>query len=180
MNTILRINRYLRYVEDVFLVIIVSMMAITLIATTFCRFFGISFRVGEEIAKVLLVSTTYIGSAAAVRKSKHIRMVAISEFAGFKFTRILTLITFTVSGIAFMILTYLCWEFLIFSKESGRTFMSLPLKMWLVWIPVVIGLLLTSLQCFMVVLLNIADWKNINEKNMIWIGSECRYFEGEN
>jgi len=172
-------NKYLSYVENVFLSIVVALMAIILVMTTASRLLGIPFASGEELAGIFLVSSTYIGSAAAVRKSKHIRMVAISEICSFRITRAVTMINLLVAAICFFALGGMCGEYLMFSKASGRVFKSLPFGMWLVWIPVVLGMFLTSIQYIITFMLNIVEWKKIQTKEMIWIGSERRFGDPE-
>ncbi len=177
-NKILILNSYCKKVEEFLLVATIGTMTFLLVSGVVMRFiFNESLAFSEELGSMMLIAAAYIGSPYAVRQSKHIRMVFLSELCSVRFTKILNYFTCLLAGIAFIAFGLMCGEYMLKVMASGRTFMTLHWPRWIVWIPVCLGLILTGVQYFIVLFLNIADRKNITSKADIWIGSECRMGE---
>lgn len=170
---LMKINAILGRLEGRVLAVIMALMVLILTYNTFGRFvLGKSLQFAEEAGTVLLVTVSYIGCITAVRKSKHIRMVYLSELIPLKETYILTLINLFIPAVTFFFFGYLCFQIMIINYHSGRSFMTFQMDRWTIWLPVVIGLVGTGIQYIIAFTYNIIDRKKINSKGDIWIGSE--------
>ena len=172
---LIKINCWLRKIEEWILGILMALMLILLVCNAFGRFvLHESLQFGEEAASLLLVMVSYLGCITAVRKSKHIRMVLLSDRFSFLPAYILTVINQAIPVGVFSYVGYLCTKIMITNYKSGRMFMTFQMGRWLIWVPVVVGLFGTAFQYFLTLTYNIIDFRHMKSKNDIWIGSEIR------
>lgn len=175
-ETLMAWNRILGKIEDWILVLVVGLMTALLVYNVFSRFvLGSSLQFAEEVGSFLLVTVSYIGCISAVRKSKHIRMVLLSDHLSFHKAYILTMVNLLIPAFAFLGFGFLCIQIMMVNYHSGRTFMTFQMDRWIIWIPVVVGLFGTALQYLLVFIYNAIDYKNMKGKEDIWVGSEVRY-----
>lgn len=169
-------NRILGKLEGWILTIVMALMTALLVYNVFSRFIlGSSLQFAEEAGSFFLVTVSYIGCITAVRKSKHIRMVLLSDHLSFRKAYILTMINLLIPTVAFFGFGLLCVQIMMVNYHSGRTFMTFQMDRWIIWIPVVVGLFGTSLQYLFVFIYNLIDYKHMKGKQDIWIGSEIQY-----
>lgn len=179
-NILQKVNAVFRKVEEYVLAAIMAVMAILLIYGVFARFvLNSSLQFQEEFGSLLLICSCYIGSIAAVRRSKHIRMVFLSDNLPYKATYALNLFNCLLAAAAFAFFGTLCAQYMLMNIANGRSFMTFQLPRWIVWIPVVVGLYGTALQYLLIVFYNIVDHRQMEGKEQIWIGSERRFGEPE-
>lgn len=163
-------------IENVVLAIIMALMTVLLVYNVFLRFaLNRSLQFAEEAGSLLLVSVCYLGSITAVRKSKHIRMVLLSDHLSFRKAYVLTLFNQLIPAIAFFYFGKLCFDIMVVNYASGRTFMTFQMDRWIIWIPVVVGLCGTGVQYLIAFLFNVIDRKSMNGKEDIWIGTELKF-----
>ena len=175
-DLLMKANHAVRHVEDWILAIIMLLMTVLLVYNVVLRLlFSNSLQFAEEAGSFLLVSVCYLGSISAVRKSKHIRMVLLSDHLSFRGAYVLTLVNQIVPAVAFFFFSYLCFQILMVNYNSGRTFMTFQMDRWIIWVPVVIGLFGTGLQYLTAFFYNLVDHKNMTGKQDIWIGSELKF-----
>lgn len=172
MEVLMKINKYIKKLEELILIILVGTMTVVLIANVLYRFIlQNSLNYAEELGAYLLVAVTYLGSGYAVRGSKHIRMTAIMEAMSEKMAKRWSIVIDSISSVAFFVIGYLVWLYMMRVMNMGSLTPALQIPRWITILPVVIGMFATGGQYLLLVAMNIIDKENY------WIGTERKFGE---
>ncbi len=168
METLTRLNSYMRPIERFLMAITVGGMTTLLIANVLFRAMGSSLSFAEELGGVLMVACTYLGCPYCVRKCKHVRMSAIIENMPPKVGKNYSIIIDFITASIFAFLAYQVGLYCLDVFTMGAATLVLKIPRWVCISPVVIGLALTSIQYYILTIMNIIDKENF------WIGTERR------
>lgn len=172
MHIILTINKYWKKVDKFLLSSMVGLMALILVANVLFRFvLQSSLSFAEEVGSMLMIFSTYLGAVYCVRGTKHIRMTMILEKLTVKNAKRYSIVVDAITGIAFTLIGYWTWKYMLTLVESGIITSALKLPRWIIILPISLGMLGTGIQYFLLSLMNVLD------KETYWIGTDRKFGE---
>jgi TRAP-type C4-dicarboxylate transport system permease small subunit len=145
-------------VEAVILAIGVLLMAINTVANVIGRFvFGESIMVSGEINRILIIMITFAGIGYAARHGRHIRMSAIYDAlpAGGRKALMIFISLFTALIMFFLLYYSIIYVLDLYSK--GRVLPSTGLPIWIIYIWVPLGFLITGIQYLLTAVKNLTS-----------------------
>ena len=166
MGILEKINNLIRKFEEFILAYGILFMGGLTIVNVFARnLFNHSLSFATEINEFLIVLVTFLGTSYAARNGRHIRMSAFHDIANKKIQKVLTyIVTFGTSAFMYL-MTYLSGKYVwkIFQQQKMSPVLRVP--MYLIWIFVPIGILMTAIHY------NLAFIKNVIEDD-VWVSFE--------
>ena len=133
----------------------IILMAINTIANVFGRYvFNQSIYFSEELNEFLIVIVTFMGLGYATRKGIHIRMSAIYDVLPPKIRKGLMVLIAATTAVMIAILAWYALKYVQKVASRGRITPALQLPLYLTYIWVVIGLVLTSFQYLLTAIRN--------------------------
>ena len=142
MNGIKRISKKLERLEEISLLILVTVTLFLVVINVFLRFgFGFILTWGEELSRYLFIAITYIGASAGVRAKGHIIVdLIITQFPG---TRKILLIVANFLATLFSLIIFLSSaKTAYFLRNIGQTSTGLSIPMWIPYMGVIFGSLM--------------------------------------
>ncbi len=134
----------------------IILMAINTIANVFGRYvFHQSIYFSEELNEFLIVIVTFMGLGYATRKGIHIRMSAIYDALPQKLRKTLMIIITATTAVMMAILAWYALEYVQKVAARGRITPALQVPLYLTYVWVVAGLVLTSLQYLLTAIRNL-------------------------
>lgn len=134
----------------------IVLMAVNTIGNIVARVgFNSSLFFSEELNQFLIVLVTFVGTSAAARQGRHIRMSALTDMLPIKGrTRMFAFIQ-TFTAIVLAMLAWYATTYILRIQSLGRVTPAMQIPMWitLVWLP--LGLSLASLQFLLAALVNL-------------------------
>lgn len=150
------LDRWLALIEAVILGIGVLLMAFNTVSNVVARFvFKNSIFFSEELNSILIVLITFAGISYAARYGRHIRMSAIYDTFSPRMRKILMIVITLFTGLMLLMLSWYALQYLLSVQKSGRLLSALQFPVWITFIYVPIGLLLTSIQYLLTAVKNI-------------------------
>ena len=145
----------------------VILMAVNTIANVVGRFaFDHSLAFAEELNSIFILLVTFAGIGYAARRGRHIRMSAIYDACPHGVRRVLMI---AISGITAALMLFLAWFSLVYLaslQSQGRVYPALGIPVYVSYLWVPIGLLVTGIQYALTL------WKNLREKDgEIWLAT---------
>lgn len=136
--------------EAVILALGVLLMALNTMANVVGRFvFGESIFFSGEINRILIIMITFAGIGYAARHGRHIRMSAIYDALPVGGRRVLMIsIAFFTSLVMFFLLYYSVF-YILDLYDKGRILPALGFPIYIIYIWVPIGFLITGIQYFL-------------------------------
>lgn len=167
MESILKFNRLFKKVEEVILSTCILVMAVILVANVVGRTcFQYSLTFAEEICALLTIAVTFAGTSYCARMSCHICMTAVFDLLPHFGKKIFMFIVSVVTAAAMLFLSYLAIKYIMDLYLSGRFTPALHIPLWLPYVIIPVGLVLTAAQYLITLGLNFRD------KDTIHIGVE--------
>ena len=154
----------------------VILMAANSIANVIGRFvFGQSIYFSEELNQFLIVLVTFVGIGYAARKGRHIRMSAIYDQLGERGRKALMIFIAAVTALIMFALAWFAYEYIARLARLGKVTPSLQVPLYLTYLWVPIGFLITGIQYLLTVVQNLRSAD-------VWISYEQidAYEEAEN
>lgn len=141
------LDGWLALIEAIILGIGVLLLAFNTVANVIARFvFKNSIFFSEELNAILIVLITFAGISYAARYGRHIRMSAIYDTFSPKMRKILMIGITLFTGLMLLMLSWYALQYLLSVQKSGRLLPALQFPVWITFIYVPVGLLLTSIQ----------------------------------
>lgn len=154
-------NKILLKFEEIILSCSVIAMALLLIVGVIFRAaFNNSLTFTEEVATALLILVSFFGLGYCARKGRHITMSIVFDMVGNKSKRIFMIVISLVSAFATTYIGYLAIQYALSVKELQRVTPALQIPMYLIYLVVPIGFILSAIEYMRTFLLNIKDTKN--------------------
>jgi TRAP-type C4-dicarboxylate transport system permease small subunit len=131
-------------------------MAINTIAAVVSRFiFNDAIIFTDELNMIFIVIVTFAGLSYAARQGRHIRMSAIYDLLNSNLRKIFMIIISAITGIFMFFLSYYAILYIISIYNSGRILPALGIDVYIIYLWVPIGFIITGLQYFTTILKNI-------------------------
>ena len=119
-------------------------------------FFNQSIFFSEELNQFLIVATTFIGFAYAVRKGRNIRMTAVYDSLSHETKKIIsTLISISTSLLMFY-LAYLAYFYVLELQEINRLSPALQFPVYIIYTTIPLGLTMAGIQYLIGFLMNVS------------------------
>ncbi|RXJ81910.1 TRAP transporter small permease [Arcobacter sp. F2176] len=133
-------------------------MAINTIAAVVSRFiFNDAIIFTDELNMIFIVIVTFAGLSYAARQGRHIRMSAIYDLLNSNLRKIFMIIISTITGLFMFFLSYYAILYIVSIYNSGRILPALGIDVYIIYLWVPIGFIITGLQYFSTVLKNIRN-----------------------
>jgi TRAP-type C4-dicarboxylate transport system permease small subunit len=134
----------------------VILMAVNSIANVIGRFvFAQSIYFTEELNQFLIVLVTFVGISYAARKGRHIRMSALYDQLSERSRKILMIFVAAVTAAVLFVLAYYSFEYVMRLARLGKVTPSLQVPLYLTYIWVPLGLIMTGIQYVLTVVKNL-------------------------
>jgi len=150
------IDRGLTLLERQLLAWAIILMAVNTAGNVVMRVaFNSSFFFTEELNQFLIVLVTFVGTSAAARQGRHIRMSALTDHIPPRQRRLAFAAIQTVTAIVLLVLGWYATQYILRIQGLGRVTPAMQVPTWitLVWLP--LGLGLTALQFGLAALTNL-------------------------
>jgi len=167
LNGILKqVNVFISKIEVVFLIFGTISLAVILITNVIARKAGGSIYYIDELASLLLIWITFVGTSYATRKGRHVRMSAVYDLLPQKPKKILTYISATIGMIAMLYAGYLSYRYLYKIYTLGQITPNLQIPYWIGISIVPIGFFMSSIHYMRTIT------KNMVKKDEVWLSPE--------
>lgn len=157
MNGILKINGYMRKVEEFIISTSILIMAIILVANVICRIFNNALTFAEEVCALLAIICTFVGTSYCARLGCHITMTAAVDTLPLIGKKICMYIVCIGTAAAMLFLAYWAGVYVLSLYTSGRFSPSLHIPLWIPYLLIPFGLIMTAIQYLIIFGLNIRD-----------------------
>ncbi|WP_420403457.1 TRAP transporter small permease [Nisaea sp.] len=139
----------------------VLLMAANTVANVVGRFvFQYSLFFTEELNRIIIVLITFAGLGYAARHGRHIRMSAIFDSLPAPSRKILMIAIAAVTALMMFALAYFSVRYIGKVASSGRVLPALQIPVWLIYVWVPVGFLVTGTQYLLTAV------KNFTEKDV--------------
>lgn len=158
MRVVGGLDRLIARVESLILAYGVLLMFLNTFGNVIGRYvFGRSLYFTEELNQFLIVLVTFVGLGYATRHGRHIRMSALYDTLGDRLRKGLMIVICAVTAAVMLWLAWVSFGYVQSVANSGRVTSALrvPLYLTYVWVPV--GFLITGIQYMLTVLRNLRD-----------------------
>lgn len=153
-----RIDGAIAKLEEVIMALGVIAMAINTITNVISRFvFNHSIAYAEELNSIFILLVTFAGIGYAARHGRHIRMSAISDAMPERTRKILMIIITGVTAILMLALAWYAVQYILNLQSKGRVYPALGIPVYISYLWVPVGLLVTGIQYALTMLKNIRE-----------------------
>ena len=156
MRSARQIDRTLAVLEKALLAGAIILMAVNTIANVVARLgFSSSLFFSEELNQFLIVLVTFVGTSAAARQGRHIRMSALTDMLPVKYRRMMFALIQVTTAIVLAALAWYAAVYILRVQGLGRVTPAMQFPMWitLIWLP--LGLGIASLQFVLAAIANL-------------------------
>lgn len=144
--------------EAVILAMGVLLMALNTVTNVVARFvFGNSIMFSGEINRILIVMITFAGIGYAARHGRHIRMSAIYDALPVGGRKVLMIFIALFTSLVMFFLLYYSILYIIDLQSKGRVLPSLGLPIWIIYLWVPMGFLITGIQYLLTAVKNVTS-----------------------
>jgi TRAP-type C4-dicarboxylate transport system permease small subunit len=156
MRVLAAIDNGIARFEAFVLAVGILLMAANSMGNVLGRFvFGQSLYFSEELNQFLIVLVTFVGLGYAARKGRHIRMSAIYDQLGDRGRKIMMIIIAGVTACVMLSLAWFSYEYVARVALLGKVTPSLQLPLYLTYLWVPLGFLITGIQYVLTVVQNL-------------------------
>lgn len=157
MNGIIKLNGYVKKVEEFIISASILLMAVILVANVICRMFGSALTFAEEVCALLAIICTFVGTSYCARLGCHITMTAAVDMLPHVGKKVCMYIVCIGTAAAMLFLTYWAAIYVQSLFTSGRFSPSLHIPLWIPYLLIPYGLVTTAFQYLLILGLNIKD-----------------------
>lgn len=148
-------DRLIAKFEAIVLAYGVILMAVNSIANVIGRFvIGQSIYFSPELNQFLIVLVTFVGLGYATRQGRHIRMSAFYDQLPDRGRKILMIVIAALTGIIMLALAYYSYNYVSRIARLGKVTPALQVPLYLTYVWVPIGFVITGIQYFLTVVRN--------------------------
>lgn len=134
----------------------VMLMAVNSIANVIGRFvFAQSIYFTEELNQFLIVLVTFVGISYAARKGRHIRMSALYDQLSDRGRKIMMIVIAAGTAAVMFVLAYFSFQYVVRVATLGKVTPSLQVPLYLTYIWVPLGFVITGVQYLLTVVKNL-------------------------
>ncbi|MFW6028526.1 MAG: TRAP transporter small permease [bacterium] len=158
MRTLNVVDRIIAKFETIVLAYGILLMAANSIANVIGRtFLGSSIYFSEELNQFLIVLVTFVGLGYASRQGRHIRMSALYDQLDDRWRKVLMVLIAAVTAIIMFVLAWYSFQYVVRVASLGRVTPSLQLPLYLTYLWVPVGFVITGIQYTLTVLRNLRE-----------------------
>lgn len=166
MRILATIDQGIARFEAFVLALGVILMAANSIANVIGRFvFAQSIYFSEELNQFLIVLVTFVGIGYAARKGRHIRMSALYDQLDDRGRKVLMIIIAAATALVMFALAWFSYEYVARLAKLGKVTPSLQVPLYVTYLWVPIGFLITGIQYLLTVVQNLRS-------DDVWISYE--------
>ncbi|MEH6823801.1 MAG: TRAP transporter small permease [Motiliproteus sp.] len=133
----------------------ILLMATNTIANVFGRyFFNQSLYFTEELNQFLIVIITFMGLGYVTRKGRHIRMSAFYDMMSDRYKKRLMILIAALTAVVMFVLAWYAYEYVAKIAHRGRVTPALQVPLYLTYIWVVVGFVVTGIQYLLTMVKN--------------------------
>lgn len=144
--------------EAAILALGVLLMALNTVTNVIARFlFGNSIMFSGELNRILIIMITFAGIGYAARHGRHIRMSAIYDALPVGGRKVLMIVIALFTSAVMFFLFYYSLIFIVDMYSKGRVLPSLQLPIWIIYIWVPLGFLVTGIQYLLTAIKNVTS-----------------------
>jgi len=134
----------------------IIIMAVNTIANVFGRYvFSQSIYFTEELNEFLIIIITFMGLGYVTRKGRHIRMSAFYDMLPDRPKKLLMVVIAAVTAFAMFVLAWYAAEYVAKIARRGRVTPALQAPLYMTYIWVVFGFVLTGIQYLLTAIKNL-------------------------
>lgn len=134
----------------------ILVLAIFTVANVIGRFvFDESIYFIEELSEFLMVLITFFGLGYVTRKGRHIRMTALYDQLPPRARKVLMIVIAAVTAAVMLTLAWYCFEYVQRTAARGKVTPALQVPLYLTYLPVLFGFVLSGIQYLLTVLRNL-------------------------
>ncbi|NOG32585.1 TRAP transporter small permease [Halomonas sp. TBZ9] len=149
------IDTLISKLEAAILAVGVLLMALNTVTNVIARFvFGNSIMFSGELNRILIIMITFAGIGYAARHGRHIRMSAIYDALPVGGRKVLMIFIALFTSVVMFFLFYYSLVYIIDLYSKGRVLPSLQLPIWIIYIWVPMGFLITGIQYLLTAIKN--------------------------
>lgn len=100
----------------------------------------------DELGRVMLITTTLIGSSVAVKHKGHMIMDVLYSIIGDRSAMVLRSLTYVIAGLFYLYLAYYSIEWTMRLMRLGRTMQTINMPAYLTWILITFGIATMGLR----------------------------------
>lgn len=147
-------------IESVILALGVLLMALNTVINVIARFvFGNSIMFSGELNRILIIMITFAGIGYAARHGRHIRMSAIYDTLPVGGRRALMVFISLFTSLLMFFLLYYSVVYIQDLYGKGRVLPALSLPVWMIYVWVPMGFLITGIQYLLTAVKNLTSRK---------------------
>ena len=150
----------LNWVEMNFLIFFTSFIGLFIMVEIVLRIFNVQgSRWIEELSRMMLVTTTLVGSSVAVKSKGHMAMSALINALPSKFANGLEILSNLICGAAFLYISYysVIWTVNLYTVKRMMDSVSVPI--WPFWAIISFAFITTGVRFLLQIKNNVADIK---------------------
>lgn len=151
-----RCMKAFEFIEMNYLIFFTSFIGILIMVEIVLRLLGLQgLRWIEEFGRMMLVTTTLVGSSIAVKSKGHMAMDALINCLPPKAANLLEIVVDLLGGAGFIWLGVVSFQWTAVLKATHRTMESIPLEFWWFWVIISIAFLTTGVRFLLQIVKNI-------------------------
>lgn len=152
------VDTFISKLEAVILAVGVLLMAVNTIANVIGRFvLGESIMFSGEVNRILIIMITFAGIGYAARHGRHIRMSAIYDALPVGGRKALMIFISLFTSLIMFFLLYYAVIYIIDLYSKGRVLPALGFPIWIIYIWVPLGFLITGIQYLLTAIKNLTS-----------------------
>lgn len=152
------IDTLISKLEAIILAMGVLLMALNTVANVIARFvFGDSIMFSGELNRILIIMITFAGIGYAARHGRHIRMSAIYDALPVGGRKALMIVIALFTSLVMFFLCYYAMIYIIDLQSKGRVLPSLQMPIWIIYVWVPLGFLVTGMQYLLTAIKNLTS-----------------------
>lgn len=156
-HALIALDRLLGNVEGTVMGLAILALAVFAFANVFGRFvLSESIYFVEELNEFLMVLITFLGLGYVTRNGRHIRMTAIYDQLPAVAKKVLMIVIALVTAGIMFALAYFAFEYIAKTASRGRLTPALKVPLYLSYVPVVLGFVITGIQYLL------TAWRNLD------------------
>lgn len=173
-GTLVRVDDAIGQFEAIVIGAAMLAMAVNTIANVFGRYlFSHSLYFSEELNEILMVAVTFVGLGYVTRRGRHIRMSALYDLLTERGRKLLMIFIALSTGAVMFLLAWYAFEYVVKMAGRGRVTPALQLPLWITYVAVVIGFVITGIQYLLTAIRNL----DLNEPGVFVSRSELDVYE---
>ncbi len=154
------LTKALNWVEMNFLIFFTSFIGIFIMIEIILRIFNVQgSRWIEELSRMMLVTTTLVGSSVAIKAKGHVGMTALINILPSKFANAVEILSNLICGAAFLYISYYAVIWTINVHAVKRMMDSVSVPMWPFWAIISFAFITTGVRFLLEIVKNIRNMK---------------------